>query len=98
VQVDYARRLRFKYWADGISNANRSLYLSSDISLVPVYVMQYKLTLASPFPTLGGGWYDEGSAVTFSDVSISRVPFIPISFDGWYDETGNLNTPSPTGS
>jgi hypothetical protein len=94
VQVDDTRRMRFQYWNDGISNPNRTIDLRSDTSLGASYTTQFKLTLSSPWPTSGDGWYDQGATATFST---TPTPLIPLTLQ-WHDETGNLISDLPTGT
>jgi hypothetical protein len=101
VLVNNGTALRFTGWSDGINDTNLSIDLTSDYSLSAIYVTQYMLTLSANetvvsflTPTSGAGWYDSGSTATFSTAN-QNFPFV---FDGWYDESGNLITSSPTGT
>jgi hypothetical protein len=100
VSVSDGVRLRFDHWSDGYQYAGRNLYLDSDTTLEAVYVTQYKLTIISPLPASGDGWYDEGSNAIFS---INVFPITINSqglwlFVGWYTETGDFVTIFGSGS
>jgi hypothetical protein len=94
VPVSDGVRLRFDHWSDGYPYAGRNIDLNSDTTLEAVYVTQYNLTIISPLPTVGGGWYDAGSTANYS------IAVFPITlnssglwiFIGWYDQNGSLAT------
>jgi hypothetical protein len=100
VPVSDGLRLRFDHWSDGYLYAGRNIDLTSDTTLEAVYVTQYDLTILSPPPVTGGGWYDQGTVANFSYNTMPRITntFGLAIFQGWYDENGNLFTVSGTGS
>jgi PKD repeat protein len=65
-----------------------------------VWPPQYKLTITSPFPSSGDGWYDQGTTASFSTDTAPRITNTLgiLIFVGWHDERGNLVTISGTGS
>jgi len=97
-------RLRFDHWSDGSSQYNRTFYLTTNTSLIAVYVQQFRLKIISYFSYSGAGWYDEGSKVNFATVT-SPQPMNNTSgpfggrwvFAGWYDN-GTVVTTSNSGS
>ncbi|MGO9645897.1 MAG: hypothetical protein ACLPY5_14270 [Candidatus Bathyarchaeia archaeon] len=98
VQVNNRTRLRFVDWTIGVQTIfgpNITINLHSDYDAEAIYLTQYKLTLAaSPYSPESEGWYDRGSNGSFS-IALSDLP---ITFVGWYDESGNLITTSTSGT
>ena len=108
VQLDNVTRLRFIEWLDWsnaaqrITDPNITITLTSNYSLSAVYATQYKLTLVSSIMigssafsyTSWENWYDSGSTGNFT---ISN-PSILMTFNGWYDEYGNLVTALQNGT
>jgi hypothetical protein len=105
VQLDAGTRLRFISWAPGsqlITDPNIRIDIQSDERVEAIYVTQYKLILVSSIEigssafnyTSWADWYDSGSTANFT----ASTPIIPMVFNGWYDETGNLVTTSQTGT
>ncbi|MGO9645487.1 MAG: hypothetical protein ACLPY5_12145 [Candidatus Bathyarchaeia archaeon] len=105
VQLNNETRLTFIEWNDGnyvITDPNITIPLTSDYSIKAVYVTQYQLTLVSSIMigsssfqyTSWGDWYDSGSSANFT----VSTPSIPMTFNGWYDESGNLVTTSQIGT
>jgi hypothetical protein len=104
VQVDPTTRLRFAHWADGLTETNRTVVITSDTNLEAVYVTQNLLTITGPeLTSVGAGWYDETATATFS-----IAPMVPmngllgilggkLSFQGWY-ENGKFLTGSTIGT
>src|SRR5208337_2886431 len=94
VTISDGVRLRFDHWSDGYSYAGRNIDLTSDMDLEAVYMTQFNLTIVSPLPTSGSGWYDAGSTAYYS------VNNFPIGLDssglwiftGWYDQNGSFVT------
>lgn len=99
-QIDGMNRLRFVSWSDGATDLSRIIDLSSDITLQAIYARQYKLTVVSPFPVSGDGWYDRGTSASFSSNTMPQLTNTlgVMIFVGWHDETGNLVTVSGAGS
>jgi len=100
-EIDGTYRLRFQNWGDGSTDLNRVMNVSSDVSLKAVYVKQFKLTIDSPYPSSGEGWYDQNTTVTFSTNASPHLAnnyLSVMTFDGWYDENGTLITTSRTGT
>jgi hypothetical protein len=101
IKIDNTSRLRFQNWSDGFTDPNRTMNVSSDVSLEAVYVKQFKLTITSPFPSSGEAWYDQRSPANFFTNTTLRLANNSLSlmvFDGWYDENGKLITTSRTGT
>lgn len=104
VQVDNSTRLRFSGWNDGLSVADRTVYLDSDMALQASYVRQYLVTMDSGLIAPRSDWGDEGSLVQFS-VPSSTKPMSGLFgllggdwvFTGWY-EGNTLLTRSISGS
>jgi hypothetical protein len=99
-QIDSMNRLRFTSWSDGSTELDRIIYLRSDISLQAIYIEQHKLTIVSPLPSSGDGWYDQGTTASFYSNTMPRVTNTlgVVIFIGWQDENRNLVTTSGTGS
>jgi uncharacterized repeat protein (TIGR02543 family) len=99
--VDPATRLRFHGWYDTqgtISSADLiyTFQALTDVSITPRYDTQYRLNLVnSQENATGAGWYDAGSIATFSSAPSHSLIW---TFQGWYDESGSLVTPSNTGT
>lgn len=100
VPVSDGVQLRFGQWSDGYASAGRSIDLSSDTTLEAIYVTQYNLTLMSPTPVTGAGWYDQGASANFSCDAMPRITnTLGVAiFQGWYDKNGNLYSTSGTDS
>jgi len=100
-EINVTNRLRFQNWSDGSTNPDLIVNMSSDLSLRASYVEQLELTIVSPFPVSGGGWYDQGSIARFTVNTSPRFEnnsIILLKFDGWYDANGSLITPSGSGA
>ena len=99
-QRDSTHRFKFVAWSDGSTDIIRLIDLNSDMTLQADYIQQYKLTIISPFEVSGEGWYDQGTAASFSTNILPRLTrTLDITiFVGWYDESGNLITFSGSGS
>jgi len=100
VQVDSTDRLRFVSWSDGSTRLNRTIDLSSDVNLQAVYVQQFELTVVSPMPSSGAGWYDQGSTAHFKT---NTTPCITntlglLIFGGWHAENGGVISQLGNGS
>jgi hypothetical protein len=99
-QIDGMNRLRFTSWSDGTTELDRIIHLRSDISLQARYIEQHKLTIVSPLPSSGDGWYDQGATANFYSNTMPRVTDTlgVMIFVGWQDENRNLVTISGSGS
>ena len=100
VPVDQTSRLRFDHWSDGVESVNRTMYVGSDVRLEATYVQQYRLTINSVLPVSGDGWYDVGTAASFSTLPSPQPTndsLGELRFDGWYED-GTLVTTSEGGS
>jgi len=100
VNVDSMNRLRFNGWSDGSTTLIRVINLNSDTNLQAIYVQQYKLTIASPFPISVDGWYNQGST---ADFNANLAPHVTntlglMIFVGWYNQDGALVTHWGSGS
>jgi hypothetical protein len=102
VAIDETSRLRFDHWSDGSTGANRSVEMTSDLTLGADYVKQYHVTMTSPLSVFRDDWVDEGSSLTFSQPPSPQPVRGPLGmlggkwvFDGWYDSEKlltNLNS------
>jgi hypothetical protein len=101
IPIGNGSRLRFDHWSDDSLAINRTLRVTSDMSLEAVYVSQYELTLESQYPVTGSGWYDVDSIANFSTspypIFTNNPPGL-WSFSGWYDQNGSLITNLGSGS
>jgi len=100
IEIDDNARYRFDHWSDGSDESNRTIDLSSDMSLTAIYVQQYLLTINSNLPTSGAGWYDVEARVSFSTLPSPQPTNDTLGqwqFDGWYEE-GTVITTSSNGS
>jgi len=104
VEVDNMTRLKFDSWSDGLTLANRTIWLNSSESVEATYATQYRLVLTGgPVTAVGEGWYDQGSPAAFSVPASGSISGLlgllggKASFQGWY-ENGELVTDSPTGT
>ena len=99
VQVSNDTRLKFEGWSDGVPYANRTVLLNHYVSLEANYTHQYFLTIESPVPVSGIGWYDQGTNATFS-VNSTIQPMGGVlgllggrmEFQGWYDHDQLITT------
>lgn len=100
VQIDATDQLRFAGWSDGSTELSRIIDLHSDTNLQAIYVQQYRLTIVSPFPSSGEGWYDQGTVANFYTNSVPHVTkTLGLSiFLGWHNENGALITRWKSGS
>ena len=100
-EINDTSRLRFQSWSDGSTDPSRVMNVTSDVSLEAVYVKQYKLSIISPFPSSGEGWYYQNSIANFSMNTSPQPTKYYLSFllfDGWYDANGTLLTTSGKGT
>jgi len=102
IQIDNSSRVQFSQWDDGVREYNRTIELTSDLTLNASYITQFRLTTDSAFAT-EGDWYNKGSIANFSvPTSEPMLPSLGLlggtwNFQGWF-ESGRLLTTSPTGS
>jgi len=106
VTINDTNRLRFESWADGVTQPNRTVIVSSDVDLNVVYRNQYRLSISTNVADAsiaGAGWYDDGSLASFSETgSLSAGGVLDLLgaktiFQGWF-ENGTLITSDPSGS
>ena len=107
VTINDSERLRFESWADGVTQPNRTVFISSDAKLSVVYRDQYRLSIntnVSGASVAGAGWYDDGSVASFSvtGTGLSTGGFLDLlgakmTFQGWF-ESGKLITTESSGS
>lgn len=73
---------RFDHWSDGNTDNPRYLTLSSDTSIVAMFVSTHSVNVSN---ALGGGEYIHGSTAT-----LAALPQVGLQFAGWSDgETMN---------
>jgi len=66
VQSGNGRRLVFTEWSDGLSSNPRNILITGNMSLRPIYMTQYLLTVTSGMSVVAGaGWYQEGEFAQF---------------------------------
>ena len=100
IEINATSRLKFQNWSDGSTDPNRVMNVSSDVTLQALYVNQFKLTIISPFPSSGEGWYNQNSSAKFSTNTSPRFTnnfFSLMMFDGWYTN-GSLIATSKNGT
>jgi hypothetical protein len=107
VTINDTERLSFDSWSDGVSQPNRTVFVSSDMELKVVYHIQHRLSINSNVAGVsvtGEGWYADGSIATFSvpmtQLSTGGVLDLlgaKVTFQGWF-EGGNLITTSSSGT
>ena len=107
VTVNDTERLRFDSWADGFTQPNRTLYVSSNVKLSVVYRTQYRLSIntnVAGASVAGAGWYDDGSLASFSVTGTQQstggildLLGSKVTFQGWF-ENGNLITTDSSGN
>ena len=105
--INETTRLRFDGWSDGVALQNRTILVTTSMTLRPIYLVQYRLAIqnsASGVNVMGAGWYDAGSTATFS-VPVEQLPTVGYfdllgakgTFQGWY-ENGKPLTSSTLGT
>ncbi len=107
VTINDTERMRFASWADGFTQPNRTLFVSSNVKLSVVYQPQYRLSIntnVAGASVAGAGWYDGGSLASFSvtETQLSTGDILDllgakVIFQGWF-ENGKLITTNPSGS
>jgi hypothetical protein len=79
ILLEPGRRLVFTEWSDGVSSNPREILMTGNMSISPVYKLQYLLVVNSDVGVAaGGGWYQEGGIAQFG-VS-STVQYSPVFF------------------
>ncbi len=88
LQGGIGRRLIFVRWSDGPSSNPRSILFKENMSLWPIYVTQYLLTVNSGMSIAGGGgWYQEGEVAQFGiPTTVQNSP----SFFGLFTDTSQF--------
>lgn len=88
IQQGIGRRLIFTGWSDGQSSNPRVLLFAENMSVRPIYVTQYLLTVNSgTVVTGGGGWYQQGEVAQFGiPVTVRNSP----SFFGLFTESSQF--------
>src|SRR5208337_4440116 len=107
VTINDTERMRFDSWADGFTQPNRTLLVSSNVKLSVVYHPQYRLSIntnVAGASVAGAGWYDGGSLASFSvtETQLSTGGVLDllgakVAFQGWF-ENGKLITANSSGS
>jgi len=71
-------RLIFAGWSDGCVSNPRTLVITENLTIAPIYWTQYHLTVSSMIgAVVGEGWYREGEAASFG---IPAVTYRSLSF------------------
>lgn len=66
IQDGLGSRFLFVNWSDGVTSNPRTVLLVGNLTISPIYVKQYLLTVNSNFgTTAGSGWYEEGKIAQF---------------------------------
>ena len=94
-------RLVFTEWSDGLTSNPRSILLTQNVTMQPIYMTQYLLTvISSNSVAVGAGWYPEGKIVQFGVTStVEDSPSLfglltdSSKFEGW---TGSSSSVEPT--
>ena len=88
LQEGVGRRLIFVRWSDGQSSNPLSILFKENMSLSPIYVTQYLLTVNSGMSISGGGgWYQEGEVAQFGiPTTVQNSP----SFFGLFTDTSQF--------
>jgi hypothetical protein len=79
-------RYPFAAWSDGVTAANRTVFLSSSGALTAKYTTQFFVNVISPYgTTTGSGFYAKGSSVSISvsPTSVSSGFLTSRQFSGW---------------
>ena len=88
IQLGPGRRLVFAEWSDGLYSNPRNILLTGNMSISPIYMMQYLLTITSDVGVAaGGGWYREGEAAQFG---VSRTIQYSPSFFGLFTDSSQF--------
>jgi len=88
-------RIAFGQWLDGEESNVRTVNLLNDLSLIAIYVAQYRLTILSDYGKVNGtGWYDENTLASISAAPTTEF-LIRHIFDHW---EGIQNGSSPYAS
>jgi hypothetical protein len=92
-------RLVFIGWSDGLGSNPRTIVMAENLSLSPIYMKQYRLTVTSNIGTAtGSGWYGADQNAEFAVVpEITQSTFYGLltdsySFASW---SGASNSSSP---
>ena len=96
-------RLVFAGWSDGLISNPRTLLITENVSISPIYWTQYHLTVSSDIGiAAGGGWYREGEDAVFGIPAITHYSpsFLGLltdsyQFTAWSGDS-TLNTPTST--
>jgi len=96
ISLGPGRRLALTGWSDGVESNPRSVVLSENVTLAPVYRMQYFLTASSELgETQGGGWYWAGDTALFgipsTTLNASAFLGLPVGsyhFAAWSGDSG----------
>ena len=104
VTVNDTERLRFDSWTDGVTQPNRTVFVSSNVKLSVVYHAQYRLSIntnVAGASVAGAGWYDDGSLASFSvtGTQLSTGGILDllgskVTFQGWFENGQPITTDS----
>jgi pimeloyl-ACP methyl ester carboxylesterase len=101
IQVQPGTRLVFVGWSDGVDSNPRDVLLTENVTMSPIYNIQYLLSVSSELgSTVGGGWYWEGSVAEFGVPTTTQhssnffgLLANSFRFTGW---SGDDNSTTPT--
>ena len=102
IDINDTSRLSFQKWSDGSTDPSHSMNVSSNVSLMPLYSQQFKLTIISPFSNSQTGWYDQDTIVKILKPAsqpgkgLLGLLGARIEFVGWYED-GRQVLPSGQG-
>jgi len=100
LQLGNDKRLVFTGWSDGLSSNPRDIFITENMSVQPIYMTQYLLTVTSGMSVVAGaGWYQEGKIAQFG---ISTTDEDSSSFFGLFTDSskfigwsGDSTSPEP---
>lgn len=102
VPVSTGVRYKFSHWdVDGTSKPGNPITVTMDANHTATahYVLQYYLTVTSPYGTKGGeDWYNDGDTAyaTVTPLTVSGAPGVQYVFTNWSgDATGNMSPSDP---
>jgi len=101
VSVSPGVQYRFDYWdVDGASRGTgvnpNTVIMDADHTATAHYVLQYYLTVSSPFGTTDEGWYDAGTTVyaTVTPLTVAGPPGVQYVFAYWSGDATGTTSPS----
>ena len=87
IQIAPGERLVFTNWSDGEESNPRDVALSENVTLAPIYRIQYLLAVSSDLSqTQGGGWYWAGDTAVFGipSATINSPGFVGLPVGGYH--------------